>query len=133
MNKQEVNTMNTETLAYIAGIVSSLIFVSSNGPMLWKVFKTKDMHSYSIAHLVLVNTGNLLYWLYIVSLPLGPIWLLHTFHTVVSVLLLTLYLAWHVYKIGTHRMSRGHDLAQKVEKIVPTLKQVVGERPQRCF
>ena len=47
--------MNTEILAYLAGTISSFIFMSSNVPMLWKVFKTKDMHSYSILNLVLVN------------------------------------------------------------------------------
>jgi hypothetical protein len=84
--------MNTETISLIAGLISSFIFVSSNLPMLWKAYSTRDMHSYSWLNIFLANAGNLIYWLYIVSLPLGPIWLLHTFYTVTSILMLTMYL-----------------------------------------
>jgi len=110
--------MNIEILAYLAGTISSFLFVGSNVPMLWKVFKTKDMHSYSILNLVLVNTGNLIYWLYIVSLPMGPIWLLHTFYTLVSVLMLILYLILHVRKLDIHSRDRSHDFAHKIRKVV---------------
>ncbi|HEX9921363.1 MAG TPA: PQ-loop domain-containing transporter [Anaerolineae bacterium] len=84
--------MNSETISLVAGLVSSFIFVSSNLPMLWKAYRTKDMHSYSWLNIFLANTGNLIYWLYVVSLPPGPIWLLHTFYTVTSILMLTMYL-----------------------------------------
>jgi len=110
--------MNIEILAYLAGTISSFIFVGSNVPMVWKVFKTKDMRSYSILNLALVNTGNLIYWLYIVSLPMGPIWLLHTFYTLVSVLMLVLYLVFHVRKININRKGRSHDFTRKVKNVV---------------
>jgi len=84
--------MNTETISLMAGLISSFIFVSSNFPMLWRVYQTKDMHSYSWLNIALANAGNLVHWLYIVSLPLGPIWVLHTFYTVTSILMLTMYL-----------------------------------------
>ncbi len=84
--------MNIESISLIAGLISSFIFVSSNFPMLWKAYQTKDMHSYSWINILLANAGNLIYWLYIVSLPLGPIWVLHTFYTVTSILMLTMYL-----------------------------------------
>jgi hypothetical protein len=83
--------MDTEHLSFIAGAISSLMFVTSNVPMLWKAFKTKDLRSYSYLNIILVNAGNLIYWFYIVSLPLGPVWILHTFYTISSGLLLILY------------------------------------------
>jgi uncharacterized protein with PQ loop repeat len=83
--------MDTQNLSLIAGAVSSLIFVSSHVPMLWKAYKTRDLSSYSLLNIILINVGNLLYWLYIVSLPIGPVWMMHTFYTVSSGLLLYLY------------------------------------------
>ena len=83
--------MNTESLAMIAGMISSMIFVSSNVPMLWKAHKTKDLHSYSWLYIVLINAGNLIYWIYVATLPLGPVWFMHTFYTLASGLLLFLY------------------------------------------
>ncbi len=80
-----------DNLSLIAGMVASFIFASSYVPMLWKAFQTRDLHSYSWLNLVLVNAGNLIYWLYIATLPPGPIWLLHTFYTVASALLLLMY------------------------------------------
>ena len=84
--------MNTQTISLIAGLISSLIFVSSNFPMLWRAYKTKDLYSYSGLNIFLANAGNLVHWLYILSLPLGPIWLLHTFYTVSSVFMLVMFL-----------------------------------------
>jgi hypothetical protein len=59
--------------------------------MLVKVCKTRDMHSYSYLNILLINVGNLIYWLYIISLPPGPIWMLHLFYTLSSALLLVMY------------------------------------------
>jgi uncharacterized protein with PQ loop repeat len=86
--------MDTQFLTMIAGTASSLIFVSSNLPMLWKAFTTKNLASYSLGHLGLSNGGNLLFWIYVASLPMGPIWLLHSFNTVVAVLMLIWYLRY---------------------------------------
>ena len=83
--------MDTQNLSLIAGAVSSLIFVSSHVPMLWKAYTTRNLSSYSLLNIILINFGNLLYWLYIVSLPIGPVWMMHTFYTVSSGLLLYLY------------------------------------------
>jgi hypothetical protein len=80
-----------EHLPFIAGTISGLIFISSHVPMLLKAFCTQDLHSYSRLNILLVNIGNLIYWLYLISLPLGPIWVLHTFYTISSGLLLILY------------------------------------------
>lgn len=84
--------MDTQSVSFIAGAVSSFMFISSHVPMLLKAFRTRDLRSYSLLYLVLVNAGNLLYWLYVINLPLGPIWLMHSFYTLSSALLLGMYL-----------------------------------------
>lgn len=83
--------MEVQILSIMAGAISSLIFVGSNVPMLLKAYRTQDLHSYSYLNILLVNAGNLIYWLYVVSLPLGPVWILHTFYTISSIFLLFLY------------------------------------------
>lgn len=85
--------MDTGMVPFFAGIISSVMFVSSHVPMLVKAYKTKDLHSYSPLNMVMVNAGNLIYWLYVVQLPVGPIWLLHSFYTISSALMLILYMA----------------------------------------
>ena len=78
----------------IAGSISALLFISANFPMLLKAYRTRDLRSYSLSNIVLVNVGNGLYWLYIIQLPAGPIWLLHSFYTIASILMLVWYLRY---------------------------------------
>jgi len=80
--------MEPETIQAVAGFTSTIIFASSKIPMLLKAFITKDMESYSLGHIALSNTGNVIYWLYVVSLPVGPIWFLQAFFTLADVLML---------------------------------------------
>jgi hypothetical protein len=84
--------MNIHSLPVLAGFASSAIFICSNFPMLLKAFKTKDLSSYSLGHLTLGTLGNTIYWLYVFSLPLGPIWFLQAFFTMASVSMLICYL-----------------------------------------
>jgi len=84
--------METAHLGLIAGSLSSLLFVTSVFPMLLKVYQSHDMHSYTLGNIVLNNVANVVHWLYILSLPVGPIWLLHSFYTVTTLLLLVAYL-----------------------------------------
>lgn len=84
----------TIDLPIIAGMISSLIFASSTLPMLLKACRTRDLHSYSLSHMLLSNVGNLIHSLYVYSLPVGPIWLLHTFHLVTTALMLGWYLRY---------------------------------------
>jgi uncharacterized protein with PQ loop repeat len=86
--------METQNFQIIAGSISTLLFITANVPMLLKVFKTKNLRSYSFSNMVLVNVGNIAHWLYISSLPLGPIWLLHSFYTLTSAVMLTCYLRY---------------------------------------
>ena len=84
--------MNTMQLPVLAGLISTTMFVLSNFPMLIRAFRTRDLRSYSFTHILLSNVGNLIHWIYIVSLPFGPIWLLHGFYTITTALMLGGYL-----------------------------------------
>lgn len=86
--------MHSLSLQLLAGFASSMIFISSNLPMLFKAFKTKDLSSYSLGHLALGNLGNAVYWLYVISLPLGPVWFLQAFFTMASAIMLFCYLRY---------------------------------------
>lgn len=86
--------MHSHSLQLLAGFTSSMIFISGNFPMLFKAFKTKDLRSYSLGHLTLGTLGNVVYWLYVVSLPIGPVWFLQAFFTTASALMLFCYLRY---------------------------------------
>jgi hypothetical protein len=86
--------MDLKTLQAFAGFTSTTMFVSSNLPMLLKAYKTKNLKSYSLGHIVLGNLGNLVYWLYVVSLPFGPVWILQGFFTISAALMLFWYLRY---------------------------------------
>ncbi|GAB3053451.1 hypothetical protein GCM10027053_12390 [Intrasporangium mesophilum] len=78
--------------AVVAGVISSLVFAGSAVPMLVKAHRTRDLQSYSLGNLVLINAGNAVHTVYVVSLPFGPIWFLHSFYTVSSLAMLGYYL-----------------------------------------
>ncbi|MFE6253785.1 hypothetical protein [Agromyces sp. NPDC057865] len=81
-------------LAVFAGVVSTGLFVMSYLPMLLKAARTRDLSSYSLGNLATTNLGNLVYSVYVFSLPFGPIWLLHGFYLVASALMLLWFLRY---------------------------------------
>lgn len=87
--------MNDISLQVLAGTVSSIIFMLSALPMLIKALRTKDMKSYSIANITLANVGNIIFWLYVCSLPFGPMWMLHTFNTGSTLMMLIWYIRYN--------------------------------------
>jgi uncharacterized protein with PQ loop repeat len=103
------------SLALMAGSVSTAVFVASTLPMLMKAGRTKNLASYSLGNIVLANVGNLIYAIYVVSLPFGPVWALHGFHLGATGLMLF----WYVRHSGhsqPHTMSRvGRRAAQEGE------------------
>lgn len=103
--------MVLEDIQIVAGIVSTLMFVSSNLPMLWKAFTTKNFTSYSLGHISLSNAGNLIYWLYLFTLPVGPVWFLHGFNTLVTGLMLVGYLRYQGYNSGPNLVGERGDLS----------------------
>ena len=77
-----------------AGAVSTVIFALSALPMLIKARQSKDLKSYSLSNLLLANLGNVVHSIYVVSLPVGPIWGLHTFYLFTTGLMLVWYLRY---------------------------------------
>jgi uncharacterized protein with PQ loop repeat len=87
-------------LAVLAGVASTGLFAMSYLPMLMKAGRTKDLSSYSLGNLAITNAGNALYSVYVFSLPLGPIWFLHTFYLVTSAVMLGWFLRYRTRRAG---------------------------------
>jgi len=77
----------------VAGTISTVVFAVSNLPMLGKALRTRDVSSYSLPSIGMINAANVVYSLYVFSLPLGPIWALHTFYVISCAIMLVLCLA----------------------------------------
>lgn len=84
------------SLPVLAGVVSTVIFVTSTLPMLVKAARTKDLSSYSIGNILLSNVGNVVNTIYIVHLPVGPVWALHAFHLITTGMMLFWYVRYTV-------------------------------------
>ncbi len=74
----------------LAGMVAAMVFAISNLPMLRKALRTRDVSSYSLPSIVMINGANAVYSIYVFSLPPGPIWALHAFYLVACGIMLTL-------------------------------------------
>lgn len=96
--------MRFESIQIVAGFASAAVFASSKLPMVAKALRTRDLHSYSFGHIGLSVSGNLIYWLYVVSLPLGPIWVLQTLFTMADLLMLGCYVR---YELRGHSWRHG--------------------------
>lgn len=81
-------------LPVLAGMISTALFAISNLPMVLKAARTKDLSSYSAGSLALINAANGIHSLYVFSLPVGPIWLLHSLYLVASALMLALFVSY---------------------------------------
>src|SRR5215216_3396091 len=84
--------MAIDSIAILAGTASTVLFAASVLPMLIKAVRTRDLTSYSRGNLVLANVGNAVHSIYVLQLPAGPIWALHSFYVVTSALMLI----WHL-------------------------------------
>ena len=80
----------------LAGSFSTAVFVGSCLPMLVKAARTRDLDSYSRGQLALANVGNVINSVYVFSLPVGPVWFLHSFNLACTLLMLV----WHVRYSG---------------------------------
>ncbi|WP_461471956.1 hypothetical protein [Microbacterium sp. HJ5] len=76
----------------IAGTIATVVFAVSNLPMLRKALRTRDVSSYSLPSMIMINAANAVYSLYVFTLPFGPIWGLHTFYVVSCAIMLALCL-----------------------------------------
>lgn len=82
------------SIPLIAGGVSTAIYASGVLPMMVKAGRTKDLSSYSLGNLSLANAGNVINSIYVLSLPIGPIWFLHSFYVVTTALMLIWYVRY---------------------------------------
>lgn len=74
----------------VAGTIATVVFAVSNLPMLRKALRTRDVSSYSLPSIGMINGANIVYSLYVFTLPFGPIWGLHTFYVVSCAIMLVL-------------------------------------------
>lgn len=81
-------------LPMIAGFISTVLFALGTLPMLIKAFRTKNLASYSLGNILMSNVGNIIYAIYVVHLPLGPIWVLHGYNSLSTGLMLVWYLKY---------------------------------------
>ena len=77
--------------ATLAGAVSTVLFAAANLPMVVKAVRSGDLRSYSLSALLMGNVGNAVYTVYVLSLPFGPIWILHGFYLTTMAIMLVLY------------------------------------------
>jgi hypothetical protein len=96
--------------AMLAGTVSTVLFAAANLPMVVKAVRSGDLRSYSASALILGNAGNLVHTVYVVSLPFGPIWVLHAFYLATMAVMLALYAA----------SMRGRRAALRSERAAPS-------------
>src|SRR3954453_16949047 len=88
--------MSTFDAPTVAGIASTVIFAVSILPMLTKAYRSRDLSSYSLGNIALANIGNAVHTVYVLSLPPGPIWALHSFYLLSSGLMLGWYVRYSV-------------------------------------
>lgn len=101
-----------DSLPVLCGVLSTLVFVGGTLPMLGKAARTRDLSSYSLGNIVASNLGNAVNWVYIASLPHGPVWWLHGFYTVTTALMLF----WYVrYTLRPARGRRTHKSPSAVD------------------
>ncbi len=94
-----------EQIQMVAGTLAGLIFAAGSVDMLVKAWRTKDLRSYSLGQIALNNIGNLFYWLYVISLPFGPIYFMHGFFTFVSLVMLIWYFAYRTAPATARRIT----------------------------
>jgi len=81
-------------LPVLAGAISTAIFALGTLPMLVKAARTKDLSSYSLSNILLLNVGNVVHSVYVFHLPAGPVWILHIFYLLSTGLMLYWYLRY---------------------------------------
>ena len=101
-----VRSVSAMDLAVLAGILSTGLFAMSYLPMLVKAARTKDLSSYSLGNLAITNAGNAVHSVYVFSLPIGPIWFLHTFYLVASAMMLIWFVRFRARRHGARSASQ---------------------------
>ena len=96
-----------DQFALFAGSAAAAIFMISQLPMLIKARRTKNLTSYSFTNIGLANVGNVLYAVYVLQVPVGPVWATHGFNLTTSGLMLFWYLRYGSRSpVMAHRAAR---------------------------
>lgn len=100
--------MTLHDAGVVAGTVSTVLFVASYLPMLHKAWRTRDLSSYSVGNLAVANIGNAVHTVYVLSLPVGPIWALHGFYLASTVVMLWWWLRYrgNQYRSNQYRSNQ---------------------------
>jgi hypothetical protein len=110
------------TLPVIAGSVSTAIFAVSMLPMLVKAGRSRDLSSYSLGNIALANVGNLVHSVYVFDLPAGPVWVLHSFYLVSTLLMLVWYLRYEAAAVHRIAHARRSQRMQRSAEAGPALR-----------
>jgi uncharacterized protein with PQ loop repeat len=102
-------------LPVLAGAISTVIFALGALPMLVKAVRTKDLSSYSLSNILLLNVGNIIHSVYVFHLPAGPVWILHTFYIVSTGLMLFWYLRYTPRRAAVDLRAHGDGRAVPVD------------------
>lgn len=99
-------------IATAAGTIATAVFAGSTAPMVWRAARTRDMTSYSRPSLALTNVANAIHTVYVLSLPLGPVYVLHSVHVAVAFFML----CWHVRHKPAAPQDRHEHLTRPVAR-----------------
>ena len=110
----------------IAGTVSTVVFAVSNLPMLGKALRTRDVSSYSLSSIAMINAANVVYSLYVFSLPFGTDLGAAHFYLVSCAILLVLCLGQRRAAARRRRDARGGDERLPAEDASAS-RDVMGE------
>lgn len=90
-------------IAMACGMLATFLYIVATLPMLHKAVRTHDLASYSGANLFIANAGNVTQAIYVLTLPPGPMWVLHGFNTTVSALMLAWWLQCRRQRCGSNQ------------------------------
>lgn len=124
--------MSIQTIATAAGSLATALFIASTIPMLAKAVRTRDLASYSGAHLVGANIGNTAQAVYVATLEPGPIWILHGFNTAATALMLGWWLRYRDTDTAVQRRAAvlvGSSGASRWDDALAALVEL-AERPR---
>ena len=110
------------TLPVIAGAVSTTIFAASMLPMLVKAGRSRDLSSYSLGNIALANFGNVVHSVYVFHLPAGPVWVLHGFYLVSTLLMLVWYLRYEVAGVRRNAHAQQRTRLRRSPEAVPAMR-----------
>lgn len=120
--------MDMKTIQGMAGTISTIMLVGAVISMLWKIYRTRDMHSYSGLQIALNTIATYINLVYVTSLPFGPVYILNIFYAVVNTTMLTSWL--YLRRKDARRAARAaHDYVIRASREMDVLRHATVEFP----